>query len=266
MSKKLKLIISFIGLLANWHMGLLNAQSLSPQVIASAGGYQANATGSLSFTIGETNTQTLASATHMLTQGFQQPYKLTLNVKAFLQGYYAGSGLMANVLNNQGVTLNPGNETDSITIELRESASPFNLISTSKKIIQTNGTVSYSGLASAGQSCYIVIKHRNHLETWSANPVLLTDNTFYDFSTAANKVFGDNQKEVEPGVFAFFSGDMNQDGYIDGFDYPDFDNDSQNNVSGVYATTDLNGDGYVDGFDYPLFDANSQNNVSVITP
>ncbi len=255
-----------LGLFSFMLQSSTNAQDLLPQVIATAGGYQTSAAGSLSFTIGETNTQTLASATHMLTQGFQQPYKLTLNVKAFLQGYYVGSGMMANVLNNQGVTTNPGNETDSITIELREAASPFNLISTTKQIIQINGTVSYQGLATAGQSCYIVIKHRNSIETWSANPVLLTENTIYDFSTAANKAYGDNQKEVEPGMFAFFSGDINQDGYIDGFDYPDFDNDSQNNVSGAYATTDLNGDGYVDGFDYPLFDENSQNNVSLITP
>ncbi len=255
-----------LGLFSFMLQSTSNAQDLLPQVIATAGGYQSNAVGSLSLTIGETNTQTLVSATHMLTQGFQQPYKLTLNVKAFLQGYYVGSGMMVNVLNNQGVTTNPGNETDSITIELREAASPFNLISTTKQIIQTNGTVSYQGLATAGISCYIVIKHRNSIETWSANPVLLTENTFYDFSTASNKAYGDNQKEVEPGVFAFFSGDINQDGYIDGFDYPNFDNDSQNNVSGVYATTDLNGDGYVDGFDYPLFDENSQNNVSLITP
>ena len=266
MSKKVKLIISFIGLLSNWHMGIVNAQSLSPQVIATAGGYQTSAAGSLSFTIGETNTQTLTSATHMLTQGFQQPYKLTLNVKAFLQGYYAGSGLMANVLNNQGVTLNPGNETDSLTIELRESASPFNLISTTKQIIQTNGTVSYNGLATAGISCYIVIKHRNSIETWSANPVLLTENTFYDFSTAANKAYGDNQKEVEPGVFAFFSGDINQDGFVDSFDFPALDTDIFNGVSSAYVNTDLNGDGFVDSFDFPIFDVNSFNGVSMMMP
>ncbi len=266
MNIKIKLIITFIGLTTDLLIGTLNAQTLSPQVIASSGGYQSNTAGSLSFTIGETNTQTLSSATHLLTQGFQQPYKLTLNLKAFLQGYYVGSGMMANVLNNQGVTANPGNETDSILIELRETSSPYNLISSSLQVVHTNGTVTYSGLASAGLSCYIVIKHRNTIETWSANPVLLTENTQYDFSTAANKAYANNQIEVETGIFAFYTGDINQDGYIDGFDYPMFDDDAQNNVSGVYVATDLNGDGYVDGFDYPVFDANSQNNVSLITP
>jgi hypothetical protein len=96
--------------------------------------------------------------------------------------------------------------------------------------------------------------------------VLINTINNYDFSVAANQVYGDNQREVEAGIFAIYTGDINQDGYIDGFDYPEFDTDSQNNVSGVYVATDLNGDGYVDGFDYPIFDANSQNNVSVVTP
>ena len=266
MNNKIKTIIAIIGILAHFQIGTSNAQSLSPQVIASSGGYQTSPAGSLSFTIGETNTQTLSSATHMLTQGFQQPYKMTLNVKAFLQGYYAGSSMMLNVLNNQGVTANSGNETDTITIELRESLSPYNVISTTQQIIQTNGTVSYNGLATAGLSCYIVIKHRNCLETWSANPVLLTDNTFYDFSTAANKAYGDNQTEVEPGVFAMYSGDINQDGFIDSFDFPLLDTDIFNGVSGVYVNTDLNGDGFVDSFDFPVFDVNSFNGVSVMTP
>ena len=29
---------------------------------------------------------------------------------------------------------------------------------------------------------------------------------------------------------------------------------------------DNNQDGYIDGFDYPIFDANSQNKVSILTP
>ncbi len=273
MKNKLIIFNLRIGSLAYWLIGifvfigtLLHAQSISPKVIATAGGYQSNASGSLSFTIGETNTQTLSAASHMLTQGFQQPFDLQINIKAFLQGFYVGAGQMKDVLFNQGVYSSPTLITDSVTVALHQSISPFAMVFQTKTRINQNGTINIKGLGSIGQSYYIAIKHRNSIETWSANPVLLTDNTFYDFSTAVNKAYGDNQKEVEPGVFALFSGDINQDGYIDGFDYPDFDTDSQNNVSGVYATTDLNGDGYVDGFDYPLFDENAQNNISVITP
>ena len=73
-------------------------------------------------------------------------------------------------------------------------------------------------------------------------------------------------KEVEPGVWAFFSGDINQDGYVDGMDYGLYDDDFQNNVSGTYVATDLNGDGYVDNFDYGPMDTNTQNNVTISRP
>ena len=91
---KTNLQILLLCFLSYYPIRKLNAQSFSPQVIASAGGFQSTASESLSFTIGETTTQTLTSVTHRLTQGFQQPYKVTLNLKAFIQGYYKGGGLM----------------------------------------------------------------------------------------------------------------------------------------------------------------------------
>ena len=52
----------------------LNAQSLTPQVIASTGGFSSNANGSLSYTVGEmTMVQTFSANNNILTQGFQQP-------------------------------------------------------------------------------------------------------------------------------------------------------------------------------------------------
>ena len=52
----------------------MNAQMLTPQVIASTGGYSSNANGSLSYTVGEmTMVQTFSANNNILTQGFQQP-------------------------------------------------------------------------------------------------------------------------------------------------------------------------------------------------
>jgi hypothetical protein len=48
-----------------------SAQSVTPQVITSAGGYFTGSNGSLSFTIGETAVGSFASGTGSLTQGFQ---------------------------------------------------------------------------------------------------------------------------------------------------------------------------------------------------
>ena len=53
---------------------ILNAQMLTPTVIASTGGFSSNANGSLSYTVGEmTMVQTFSASGNILTQGFQQP-------------------------------------------------------------------------------------------------------------------------------------------------------------------------------------------------
>jgi hypothetical protein len=90
---------------------------------------------------------------------------------------------------------------------------------------------------------------------------------------ATNKAFGDNMKVVDSVlvgstyqyVFAIYSGDMNQDGYIDVFDYPIFEQDNFDQLTGYYVS-DLNGDGYVDVFDYPIFELNNFNQVSLLRP
>ncbi|MBK8683873.1 MAG: hypothetical protein IPN26_02195 [Bacteroidetes bacterium] len=216
-----KLLFFCISLqLMNHH---LKAQSLSPQVIASSGGYQSNAAGSLSFTIGETNTQTLSSANHILTQGFQQPFEINLfHLKAYLQGYYIGAGQMGDVLYNQGVYANPSIHTDSVTIEFRQTNSPYLSVFQKTAVLKQDGTLSLKGMGTIGQAYYIVVKHRNHIETWSANPVMIQPVTNYDFSTADHLAYGSNQKEMEVGVWAFFTGDINQDGVVDGLDYNDW--------------------------------------------
>ena len=67
--------------------------------------------------------------------------------------------------------------------------------------------------------------------------------------SSTNNSYGDNQVEVEPGVFAMFSGDLNQDGYIDPFDYTILEADNLAFAYG-YVVSDLNGDGFVDLNDF----------------
>jgi hypothetical protein len=260
---KQKIII--ICQLANMLICQLNAQSVSPQVIASSGGYQSNTAGSLSFTIGETNTKTLSSANNMLTQGFQQPYYLNLNLKAYLQGYYLGAGLMENVLFNQGVTVTPGNKCDTIIVQLRQATSPYAIAFTTKQVLQTNGQVAINGLGLLGQSYYVVIKHRNTVETWSANPIVLNESTSYDFSSASSQAYGSNQREVESGVWALYNGDLNQDENIDLLDIGLLENDINAFQFGYFAT-DINGDGNVDLLDAPIVEGNVNAFVFSIHP
>jgi hypothetical protein len=76
---------------------------------------------------------------------------------------------------------------------------------------------------------------------------------------------GSNQFEVEFGLWGFYSGDINQDGVIDGLDYNDWETDS-NNFAGGYFSTDLNGDGIVDGLDFIYWEQNSNNFVGAVIP
>ena len=89
----------------------------------------------------------------------------------------------------------------------------------------------------------------------------------YDFSTAAALAFGDNLKQVDtsPLRFAIFSGDVNQDGVVDGSDASAIDNDAFNFVGG-YVVSDVNGDEIVDGSDAAVVDNNAGNFVSMIIP
>ncbi len=190
---------------------------------------------------------------------------VSLNLKLFLQGYYTGAGTMQPVLNNQAVPLSLATQTDSVTVELHDPTS-FALVDAKNAVLSTAGTVSTSFARPAGEY-YIAIRHRNSIETWTTNPVVCNAATpLYDFSTDANKAFGNNQVEVEPGKWAFYTGDLNQDDFIDGNDFPAFDTDSFNGVAQVYVATDMNGDGFVDGNDFPVFDVNSFNGVSAIHP
>lgn len=234
----------------------LYAQSLARKVIASAGGFQSNAAGSLSYTIGESVTQTVTSGSNMLTQGFQQSFELNLlNVKAFLQGYYVGSGQMNDVLFNQGEYASPSLITDSITVELHNATSPYAIAFQTKTLIKQNGDIKINGLGTMGQSYYIVLKHRNAIETWSAVPNTISEITNYNFTTAANKAYGDNMIEVEPNIFAFYSGDINQDENVDLIDASILETDINAFQFGYYAT-DINGDGNVDLLDAPIVENN----------
>ena len=189
----------------------------------------------------------------------------TINLTLFIQGYYVGNKLMQPVLNNQGITVASPTQTDTIKVELHDGSTGL-VTGKAVSILNTDGTCAASFPYITGLH-YIVIKHRNALETWSAVPVQMGGTAFpYDFSTAANKAYADNMAEVEAGVWAIYSGDLNQDGFIDGNDFPGFDNDSFNGVAGSYQATDMNGDGFVDGNDFPVFDINSFNGLSVVHP
>lgn len=191
----------------------------------------------------------------------------TLNLRAFIQGYYTGGNTMQSVMMNSGVARSTINQVDTIQVEFRSSSNPSVIVGSDKTVLNVNGGALVSFANSlAGQFVYVVIKHRNSVETWSAGPVQLSAGVSYDFSSSSSKAFANNMFEVEPGVWALFTGDLNQDGFIDASDYPSYDSDNNSGVLFEYVPTDLNGDGYVDASDYPLFDVNNNNGVMAFYP
>jgi hypothetical protein len=154
------------------------------------------------------------------------PTTKTFNLTTMIEGLWNGTSMIS----------------DSVTVEIRNTTSPFAVVET-KKILLNNvgfGSAIFTQ-PSEGTSYYIVIKHRNAIETWSAAGAQFSaGNLTYDFTTAQNKAYGNNLKLVN-GKWCIYSGDVNQDGFIN---ISDVDLVYQDNIVGRigYNVTDLNGD------------------------
>ena len=155
---------------------------------------------------------------------------------------------------------------DTVTVNIRNSVSPYTLVESAKIKLNTSGAgiLSYS-TASNATPYYIQVLHRNGLETWSAGTVQFVSNALsYEFVSAAAQAYGSNTTLVGARYCAY-SGDVNQDGTIDGTDLSSIDNDASNFVSG-YVATDLDGNDFVDGSDAAIADNNAANFVGTIRP
>lgn len=186
-----------------------------------------------------------------------------LNLNVFIEGYYLGSGQMAPVLLNQGLIACP-TQTDTLFVELHDT-NTYNFISEAKTILNTDGTASFRFTNISGWY-YIVLKHRNGIQTWSSVPVYISSMpTNYNFTSQASSAYGSNLKEVESGIWALFAGDFNYDENIDLLDKALIELDIENFQYGYFAT-DINGDGNVDLLDNPMMEININNFVYSVHP
>ncbi|MFM2206849.1 MAG: hypothetical protein RL213_824 [Bacteroidota bacterium] len=198
---------------------------------------------------------------------------VSLDLKFFLQGYYLGGGQMSRPMYTLGLT---GDSTvsDSATVQLFASSNLVTPAFVYKGVFRTDGSMSctFSG-SSSGNSYYVVIISKSHLQTWSKNPVLFSNTTSYDFTTAASQGYADQMAGLGGGVFGFYAGDITngttagvQDGYIDGADFSLMENLIPLGLSGTYESGDLDGDGYVNGFDYSLLQNNIPLGLTIARP
>lgn len=193
------------------------------------------------------------------------PNIATLNLKAFIQGCYQGASQMSAILYDAGISSDTM-ACDSVVVELRQALFPYANAYSVVGPLNINGLMlcNFSN-ALIGNSYYIVVKNRNALETWSALPILFGANTSYDFTTAASKAYNNNLIEVEPNVFAIYSGDITQDGVFDNNDFSLWELDANNFQLG-YIVTDFDGNLQADNADFSFWEANSNNFIVVEKP
>jgi hypothetical protein len=175
---------------------------------------------------------------------FTTQQTMFLSLKVFLEGFYNGTTQV----------------TDTIKVYLAQATSPFTFRDSSTVVLSNSGSSSLSFGKAPNGNYYVVVKHRNHIETWSSLPLSFsTGNTVsYDFTTSANKAYGSNMKQVGS-FWVLYGGDCLNDGAVNAFDYnlfkTQFGKDSFNNC-------DLNGDNYVDGYDAPILYTNFGKSLS----
>jgi hypothetical protein len=144
----------------------------------------------------------------------------TINLKLFIQGYYdVSNSQIKPVRMIQGCPApNSSTVTTLINVQLI-SSTMYSVVASTQAILNTDGTcvVTFSGNYSGPY--YLNISGCNLLSSCSVVPVGVgTIPVTYDFTTASANAYGSNQIEMSPGVWALFSGDLNQDGNIDLYD------------------------------------------------
>jgi hypothetical protein len=185
-----------------------------------------------------------------ITVTFSEVDHIRLGLGLFIEGFTTGVTMVS----------------DTVTVEIRNSVSPYALVQSNKTVLSTGG-IAYVNFTNGYLTApyYIVVKHRNSIETWSA-----TAETFsayylvYDFRSATSMAYGSNMV-LKSGYANVYSGDVNQDGLVDSGDLGTVDNDNANYVAG-YVSTDCNGDGIVDSSDLGIVDNNNAGYVGAVVP
>lgn len=191
-------------------------------------------------------------------------YKI-LELKVFLEGFYAGNGLM-NQSRNDTANHFPGKVADKIIVELHNPAYYSTIVFSDTIYLFTDGKADLFVPVSNGDSYFITVRHRNSIQVVSANPVSFTG-SFVDcnFASSAGATLGSNCKLLSPGLYGLFAGDSNADGAINQADMYNIKNAALVFSKG-YLASDINGDGMVDANDLHLADNNAASFIAAATP
>lgn len=200
------------------------------------------------------------------------------SVQAIDKNYTGSNFAVSKILNLGGIRVIPEglynaqndrlNLSDTLKAYLRDSIFPYEIIDSSVATIDSLSFIAkFNFLNAPSGTYYLVIKHRNSIETWSQEGgILFISGSYltYDFTEDSSKAYGSNMVKVG-NKWCIYSGDVNQDGYVEFEDINELTIANQNMQTG-YVVTDLNGDRIVDIDDLVICTKNVTNFVGKIIP
>ncbi|HMS33378.1 MAG TPA: metallophosphoesterase [Ignavibacteria bacterium] len=134
---------------------------------------------------------------------------------------------------------------DTVKVLLRKSTVPYEIIDSALSFVDSSGKGVFSfSNADNAYGYYLVLIHRNSLETWSASGnSFILNKLAYDFTPYSSRAYGNNLtlKGIE---YCIYSGDQNQDGIIELEDVINVSNDANDFAAG-YLSSDVTGDNEV---------------------
>ena len=183
-------------------------------------------------------------------------YKIKINLTSLFEGKYDN---LFNILTKR----------EAVSVYLRNSIAPFNIVDSASGIIDS---VNFSGLftfanAPSGQY-YIVVKNKQCIETWSKSggeQLNKNDSTYnYNFTSASSQAYFNNLK-LKGSKYCLYSGDVDQNGFINLYDLLSIYNDAYNFIYGN-VISDLTGDNLVDLHDMLIASSNMNSFIRVRRP
>ncbi|MCF8294852.1 MAG: BspA family leucine-rich repeat surface protein [Bacteroidales bacterium] len=237
------------------------AQTVQSNVVFNAGSSQYT-----SAAVAARSTLTSAPNSWTITDGgLYEPFKTLTLSDIMLQGLYAGSNTMNEAYDENGIHWAEG-IADHITVELHDAAAYSTIIYTASDVVlSTSGDAEISIPSEYLGSYYITIKHRNSIETVSANPVSFsTGEISQSFANPAN-VYGNNLIEMIDGTYCIFGGDVNQDGNVNLLDIESVNTQLIAGEIG-YINQDTDGNGSIQLLDREIVSTNVLSGVIVTTP
>ncbi len=235
-----------------------NWLAVADTVSANAGSYSWNVPAEVNsanciMRLSETGNAALQSvsdhAFSILTISDTLPY---YNVKALLEGFY-------NPFSNKMVP-------DTVTLSLFTVDTGYHRIDSVRICLDSLGEAHGYFRHSTQGAYYLVVRHRNHIETWSRVPLVFAPGsiTKFDFSSGRDSAYGGNLN-LSGSRWCIYGGDINQDSCVNIKDMNLAEQDAWNYVSG-YVRTDVDGSLFVDVNDLLIVDNSKYLKIKIRKP